>query len=212
MKKLFQFLGGCILVVLLMNACSGDKDKSVSAPTLSLTPKMLLGFAGNEWNKVKPALSNKKGYKYTEFSGDQGGGIKAVVSQPATIAGYEDQHYWLTLNIAHSSNMVAIVSLGNDDSVATLSQDKAYLLFDQFYENVFSKITDTSLVYCGYQLGGGMEKRISLKEAIDKIDRRDPVDILHISITGYQGAFMMSLYKEANGNFYFGYDSYKGYF
>lgn len=44
-----------------------------------------------------------------------------------------------------------------------------------------------------------MENRVSLKEAIDKIEYRESVDILPISITGDKEAFTMGLYKSANG-------------
>lgn len=211
MKNSLQYLFGCILALLLMNGCSGNKDNSLSAPTLSLTPKMLFGFAGNDWNKVKPTLSGKKGYKYTEFTSEENPGIKAVVSQPVTLAGYEVQHYLLTLNIARLSNMVAIVSLDHDESVTTLTLNSAYSLMEQFYADVFSKLTDTSFTYCSYKLGAAMEKRISVKEALDKIENREPVDKLHFEITGEQGGFIMLLNKSAVGNFIFSYESHKGY-
>ncbi|SEA23001.1 hypothetical protein SAMN05192529_11126 [Arachidicoccus rhizosphaerae] len=210
MRRLFQFLGAFILIIFFMNACSKDSNKA-GAPTLTLTPSMFLDFGNKDWNKVKPTFSNKKGYLYTEFSKEENMGIKSVMSEPVIIPGYEDMHYVITLNIARSSNKVVIVSLGNENGSFPLTQSRAYSLLKEFYEDFFTKITDTLATGGNYKQGDAPEKHISINEALDMIENKTPVDALYMDVNSSMGAFSAGFSKNEAGNFLFGYNYFHGY-
>lgn len=130
MKKKIVLLACSII---LFVACKKDNE---DPQVLQITPEIVTGYLGKDYNVIEPSLKNKKGYQYTKLNNGQ---VEAAISLPAVDPAAPGQHYKLLLNL-QGGNKVSIINLDCTDTLDRANGNKNFLYF---YEHAAAKMEGT---------------------------------------------------------------------
>jgi hypothetical protein len=128
---------------------------------LSISPEMLISFAGKNWNDISSQFVYKKDYLYTTPTNPSG--TRAVISVSARDLNAPALNYKVTINL-DLQNIVSIVHLDCTDTLDIKTGNKVFLYY---YDHAFSKMENIYYKWATYNYE--QQPPITVEALLDKV-------------------------------------------